>query len=111
MAVNHATEAPRVLGELVVVYDSSKDYFDVDKEFLKKHHTSLGMNWNIYTIEGTRYKFYFNQGLVAIIGKVLGGWKHFCEEENINDGDRVVFQYVGFSKFNYIQEEPNQNAA
>ncbi|KAK7281247.1 hypothetical protein RIF29_09050 [Crotalaria pallida] len=103
-------ETSPVLGKLEVYYDATKDYFDVDKEFVVAHHNSLGVNWNIYTPEGRRFKFFFLQGFIILTGRVLGGWKEFCQEENINNGDKVVFHYEGISKFKDIREAAAENA-
>ncbi|KAK7269226.1 hypothetical protein RIF29_21944 [Crotalaria pallida] len=110
MAGNQAMEATTVLDELVTHYDATKEYFDVDNNFMAKFHNSLGVNWNIYTPEGRRFKFYFAQGFATLTGRVIAGWKDFCQEENINNGDRVVFHYLGFSKFKFIREAVPQNA-
>ncbi|KAK7266731.1 hypothetical protein RIF29_19382 [Crotalaria pallida] len=109
MAANQNMETQRVLGELIVYHDASKDYFDVEKQFLVSHHNSLGLNWNIYTPEGKAFKFLFHEGFVTLTGRVVGGWKDFYQEETINNGDKVVFQYLGFSKFNYIREAAPAN--
>ncbi|KAK7289996.1 hypothetical protein RIF29_04086 [Crotalaria pallida] len=88
MTANQPMETSPVLGKLEVCYDAKKDYFHVDKEFVVAHHNSLGVNWNIYTPEGRKFKFFFLQGFITLTGRVLGGWKEFCQEENINHGDK-----------------------
>ncbi|KAK7274216.1 hypothetical protein RIF29_15297 [Crotalaria pallida] len=71
MALNQAMETAPVLAELVTHYDATKEYFEVDKEFVVNHHNSLGVNWNIITPEGRKFKFYFLQGFVTLAGRVI----------------------------------------